>query len=204
MVRINQERKEKVLSAVQELVLEQDRAPTVQELAECTGLPHATVHRYLKVLQEDGAIQYNGRRSVRTEASDKVASTVVLPVLGTVACGPGQEVEQELVEYIRLPESMVGRGDFFALIAKGESMVDAGVSPGDYVIVRRQQTAEEGQLIIALSEGRNNLKKLHYDQRRMKYVLKSCNRDRKAYPDIVVEELTIQGIVTGIFHKVVA
>ena len=59
-----------------------------------------------------------------------------------------------------MPESLIGSGEFFALIAKGKSMVDAGVYPDDYVIVRRQQTAENGDMVIALLDGKNNLKKL--------------------------------------------
>ena len=69
------------------------------------------------------------------------------------------------------------------------------------MIVRRQQTARPGELIIALSEGKNNLKKLALDQEHKRYVLQSCNRDKNAYPDILTEQLEIQGIVVGVFHR---
>ena len=125
----------------------------------------------------------------------------ILPVLGYVACGPGQEEEEQFIEYIHMPESMIGKGDFFALIAKGESMVDVGVHPGDYVIVRRQSDADNGQLVIALLDGKNNLKKLVVEDQ---VILRSCNREHaEDYPDIIPEdgeELTIQGVAVGVYH----
>ena len=66
---------------------------------------------------------------------------------------------------------------------------------------RRQQTANEGDLVIALFDGKNNLKKLGFDQKNKKYILHSCNPDTKTYPDIIVDELQIQGIVKGSYHK---
>ena len=105
-----------------------------------------------------------------------------------MTASPGQE-EERFIEYIHTPECMVGGGEFFALTAKGESMVDAGIHPGDYVIARWQETAKAGNLIIALSDGKNNLKKLVLDEENKKFILQSCNGDKKAYPDIVVDEL---------------
>ena len=106
------------------------------------------------------------------------------------------------MEYIHMSESLTGKGDFFALIAKGESMVDTGVHPGDYVIVRKQQTAEEGQLIIALLDGKNNLKELVHEDGQ--YILRSRNQRMAAdFPDISVGDgsgLQIQGVAVGVYH----
>ena len=125
----------------------------------------------------------------------------IMRVLGTVACGPGQEEEEHFVEYIHMPACMVGKGECFALIAKGESMTGAGVFPGDYVIVRRQKLARSGDLVVALSEGKNNLKKLLLDEENRRYILQSCNPDKEAYPDIVTDRLEIQGVAVGVFHR---
>ena len=101
-----------------------------------------------------------------------------------------------------MPESLIGRGEFFALIAKGKSMVDAGVYPGDYVIVRRQQAAENGEMVIALLDGKKNLKKLVKEDD--SYILRSMNREHSEdYPDIIPEpeeELRIQGFAVGVYH----
>lgn len=94
----------------------------------------------------------------------------------------------------------MGGGEFFSLTAKGESMVDTGIHPGDYVIVHRQETAKPGNLTIALSDGKNNLKKLALDEENRKFILQACNGDKEAQPDIVVDELQIQGVAVGVYH----
>ena len=101
-----------------------------------------------------------------------------------------------------MPESLVGKGELVALIAKGESMIDAGIYPGDLVIVRRDKKAEIGDIVVALLAGMNNLKVLGFDDKLHRYLLKSCNNNRKAYPDIPVEaELRIQGVAVCVSHR---
>lgn len=178
-----------------------NEVPSVRDISTGTGISISTVHRYLISMREEGALDYSGRRSARTKNMDEASPIHSLQVLGTVACGPGQEEEQRFIEYIRMPESLVEKGDYFALIAKGESMIEAGIFPGDYIFVKRQLTANEGDLVIALFDGKNNLKKLGFDSKKKKYILHSCNPDTKAYPDIVVDELQIQGVVKGSYHR---
>ena len=98
-----------------------------------------------------------------------------------------------------MPESIVGKGEFFALIEKGESMIDAGIYPGDYVIVRQQNTADVDDYVVALYEGKNNLKLLQKEDD--KYVLRSCNKDKETYPDIYPDDLKIQGVAVCVTHK---
>ena len=173
--------------------------PSVRDIAAGTGIPSATVQRYLVALKDAEVLEYNGRRSVRTERMAKEANINALPVIGYVACGPGEEEQEEIIEYIRLPESMTGKGEFFALIAKGESMIDAGINPGDYVIVRKQNTANNGDIVVALYNGLNNLKKLVKEKQ--KILLHSCNSDKESYPDIPVDDLQIQGVAVGFYHS---
>ena len=178
-----------------------DAFPTVRDIAAGTGIPFATVHRYLSAMQESGEVAYEGRRSASTAEIRFTSSNNLCRVCGYVACGPGQEEEEQFLEYIRMPESLVGKGECFALIAKGESMIGAGIYPGDYVIVRKDMEPREGALIIALSDGKNNLKKLHFDEENHQYVLQSCNPDKQTYADTVVDELQVQGVVIGAYHK---
>ena len=177
-------------------------APSEKDITDGTGIPAASVHRFLVEMRDSGEISYDGRRSVKTQDLNHISPKNLIPIMGYVACGEGQEEEERFVEYIHMPERLVGTGEFFALIAKGESMVDVGVHPGDYVIVRRQTEADLGSLIIALMDGKNNLKKLV--KKNDKYVLRSCNKkNAKDYPDIPVEEgseLRIQGVAVGVYH----
>ncbi len=201
MRRKDESKKPIIVKYINDFFYEHDKVPTVREIVNGTGIPLSTVHRYLLDMQEKGELSYKGYRSARTKEMSEVAPIHGIAVLGTVACGPGQGGEQRFIETIRMPETLVEKGDYFALIARGESMIGAGIFPGDYVFVKRQQTADEGDLVVALFDGKNNLKKLGFDSKKEKYILHSCNPDTKAYPDIIVDELQIQGIVTGAYHK---
>ena len=194
------ERKGIIRDFIQQYYRENDSFPSEKDITDGTGIPPASVHRFLVEMRENGEISYDGRRSARN--LEHVSPKNLIPVLGYVACGPGEEEEEQFMEYIHMPESLIGRGEFFALIAKGKSMVDAGVYPDDYVIVRRQQRAEDGELVIALLDGKNNLKKLVKADDG--YILRSMNREHpEDYPDIIPEpdeELRIQGVAVGVYH----
>ena len=196
------ERKGIIRDFIQQYYRENDSFPSEKDITDGTGIPPASVHRFLVEMRENGEISYDGRRSARTVDLEHVSPKNLIPVLGYVACGPGEEEEEQFMEYIHMPESLIGRGEFFALIAKGKSMVDAGVYPDDYVIVRRQQRAEDGELVIALLNGKNNLKKLVKADDG--YILRSMNREHPDnYPDIIPEpdeELRIQGVAVGVYH----
>ena len=196
------ERKGIIRDFIQQYYRENDSFPSEKDIADGTGIPPASVHRFLVEMRENGEISYDGRRSARTVDLEHVSPKNLIPVLGYVACGPGEEEEEQFMEYIHMPERLIGRGEFFALIAKGKSMVDAGVYPDDYVIVRRQHTAEEGEMVIALLDGKNNLKKLVKADDG--YILRSMNREHpENYPDIIPEpdeELRIQGVAVGVYH----
>ena len=197
-------RKAVIRDFIQEYYETYDRQPSEKNISDGTGIAAASVHSYLVEMREAGEVLYDGgRRSVKTIEMDSASRKKVIPVLGYVACGPGQEEEDQFIEYIHISESLTGKGDFFALIAKGESMVDAGVHPDDYVIVRKQQTADDGDLVIALLDNKNNLK--GFVREDGKIILRSYNSGHpEQYPDIIPEEeeeLRIQGVAVGVYHS---
>ena len=179
------------------------RVPSVRDITAGTGIATTTVHRYLCAMNESGELDYNGRRNIGTARTAKEKEHFAVPVLGSVACGPGNFEEENIIEYIRMPETLVGKGEFFALIAKGESMIGAGIYPGDYVIVRKQEMAEIGDRIVALyDDGLNNLKELRFDEEKKQYYLYSCHPDQAKYPPIYVRELRLQGVAVCSVHNV--
>ena len=196
---LSNDRKKAILESIDAFYDETGRSPTVRDIAARTELPVTTVHRYLNLMNQSGEMEYtNTVRGASTTRVKMEREHFAMPVLGYVSCGPGEEEQEQIVEYIRMPEALVGRGEFFALIAKGESMVEAGIYPGDYVIIRKQNTAREGELVVALYDGLNNLKKLVSDGEG--YILRSCSSDKARYPDIPVRELDVQGVAVGVYH----
>ena len=201
MKNIRSEAKSTIVDYINEYYGDYNAIPSVRDIAAGTGISVSTVHRCLRDMKENGELEYNGRRSVSTLRIDMEQIHHPVAVLGYVACGEGQEEPEEVIEYIRMPESLIGKGEFFALIAKGESMVDTGIDPGDYVIIRKQNTAEIGDIVVALDQGVNNLKALGYSQKRGRYFLRSCNEDRERYKDIYPEDLQIQGVAVCVSKK---
>ena len=201
MKSIRNESKPVIVQFIDEYYHQYFDIPTVREIAAGTGISVSTVHRCLSAMKENGELEHSGRRSVSTRRMEMEHNHCAMPVLGYVACGEGQEETEEIIEYIRMPESLIGKGEFFALIAKGESMVDAGIHPGDYVVIRKQNTADIGDIVVALDQGVNNLKVLGYDKKRKAYFLRSCNEDKERYADIYPEELQIQGVAVSVTHK---
>ena len=199
MRRQDESKKSVILDFIDEYYNEYNEIPAVRTIAEGTGIALATVHRYLLSLKESGELEYNGRKSISTKRIDLESRHASAPVLGYVRCGEGEEETEEVIEYIRLPESLVGTGEFFVLIAKGDSMVDAGVNEGDYVVIRKQNTASDGDYVVALYEGLNNLKELVVDNGR--YILRSCNEDKETYPDIYPRDLKIHGVAVCVMHR---
>ena len=95
--------------------------PTVREIAADVGLAYSTVSRYLTFMKEQGIVEYAGRRNIVTKQSKHDADGFCrVPILGAVSCGLPKYAEENIEEYVKLPVSMFGRGDFFILRAKGD------------------------------------------------------------------------------------
>lgn len=200
MRRKDETKKLRILEYVNEYIGQHVCSPSVRQIGVGTDIPPATVHRYLTAMNKAGEIMYDGK-IIGTPVSQNITPLCCMKVLGRVACEPGDVEQEEVLEHIRMPENLVGKGDFFALIAKGESMVDAGIRDGDYVIVRRTQEARVGDIVVALYDGLSNLKVLGYDKETARYFLHSCNADKDKYADIYVTELQVQGVAVGSYHR---
>ena len=110
-------------------------------------------------------------------------------------CGSLTEESEHCEGYVRLPASLVGRGEFFLLKAYGESMIDAGISDGDLVLVRRQSDAADGDIVVALVDGAVTLKRMYRDARRRHIVL---HPENSTMSDIIAEYCEIQGVAVKV------
>ena len=162
-------------------------SPTIQEVADGVGSSRATVQRYIAQMCEDGIIDYSGPRTL---TSVKLKEAVIrVPVLGRVACGIPRFAEENIEEYVRLPISLFGHGDYFILRAYGDSMINAGIEDNDLVLVRKQSAAESGQIVVALIENEATLKRLYPESGHIR-----LHPENPAIPDIIVKDCEIQGV----------
>lgn len=110
-----------ILDFINEYYGSYGETPTVRDIAAGTGIAVTSVYRYLSAMKENGELEYNGCRFVSTRRMEMEQVAHAMPVSGYVASGEGQEETEEVIEYIRMPESFVGKGEFFTLIAKVEN-----------------------------------------------------------------------------------
>jgi len=176
------------------------RSPSTREIASGTGLSLATVSRYLSHMRENGMIDYAGHRNIVTKRNSiSAAETNGVPVLGAVSCGIPKFAEENIEEYVKLPVALFGRGDFFLLRASGNSMIEAGIDDGDMVLVKRQDFAQPGQIVVALMEEEATLKRYYPEPHENRIRLHPENSELE---DIIVSSCIIQGIASMVFKKV--
>ena len=174
--------------------LENGRSPYKSEIAEEIGLTKGTIAKYLADMRSRGMIEYDGY-TIHTDITRKYnGHTCGAAILdSSVSCGPLQLEEERVLEYVMLPEAIFGSGNFYILRANGDSMVDAGIDDGDWIVIEKTNTAAEGDIVVALSDGCNNLKYFYKNKKKGCAILRSANAE-KGYKDIEVKELQIQGV----------
>ena len=152
---------QKIYEYIAACIREQGYPPSVREIGEAVGLKSpSTVHFHLKRLEEAGVIEKGAGkgRAITLRESPKPENQV--PVVGNVAAGSPILAEECIEDYLTFDTA--GRpGEYFALRVRGESMLNAGILPGDLVVVHRQQEARNGEIVVALFEDEATVKTLH-------------------------------------------
>lgn len=141
-------------------IQEQGYAPSVREIGEAVGLKSpSTVHFHLKRLEEAGVIAKGAGKGRAIALTEQAHPEDRIPILGNVAAGSPILAEERIEDYLTFDAG--GRSnEYFALRVRGESMLNAGILPGDLVVVRRQQTANNGEIVVALLEDEATVKRL--------------------------------------------
>ena len=208
------ERQKEIYDFVVEYVDGHGYPPTVREIGERVGLASpSTVHAHLANLERAGylrrdptkprALELVGRERPAVEAVGEAGRVRVLPLVGEIAAGGPLLAEQNVEDHLAVPEPLSsGTGEEFLLRVKGESMVDAGILPDDYVVVRRQQTAQNGDIVVALA-GEDEAA----DEATVKRFFRESGRVRlqpenETMEPLYPEHVQILGRVTGVFRTV--
>jgi len=191
-------RQAETLAYVQEYLARNGYAPSLREVAQHLGVRSvATVHQHMRALEDKGYVMRDWNKT-RAIVPVDVASggAVTLPLLGRIPASPPAEALLTDDE-VEVPANLIGIGDHFGLTVSGESMMDDGIRDGDIVIVRRQQTAHNGETVAVLLDGEVTLKKL--DRADGRVMLRPANA---AFAPIeVTGDLEIQGVVVALLRK---
>lgn len=187
--------------------------PSVREIGAAVGLASpSTVHMHLKVLEEQGLIKRDSKKPRTIEVMDKgedpdqpLASVTQdvdrdvmrLPLVGRVAAGTPILAEQNIEDTLSLPTSIVGDASSFILRVRGESMIKAGIFDGDYIVVKEQHDAHDGEIVVALID----------DSATVKTFYRECDRIRlqpenDSMEPIYVDDPVILGRVTALIRSI--
>ena len=123
----------------------------------------------------------------------------LIPVYGDIPCGPPNFVDDEIKGYLEIPEDMIGDGEYFVLRAKGDSMTDAGIVAGDLVVVKKQNYAEESQIVVAFIDGETTLKRIYKGNIKGLIELRPEN---KRYKTIYTSDCVILGVAVKIIKDI--
>lgn len=190
-----------ILNFINDWYFQNNDSPTLMQIADNFNIGTTTAHRYVAELINRGEIYKNNRYgNLQTkEISKSIQRTERLPIVGEVACGTPILAEENIECFVTFSRELLDNGKFFILRAKGESMINAGIENGDLVIVRQQDTAEEGQIVVALIENEATLKRYYIDKRRHKVRLHPENDEMK---DMYFDEVSIQGVAVKILKDI--
>ena len=176
--------------------------PTMREIAKALGLASpSTVLYHLRVLEKGGYIEREParNRALRPTGARATENRAVrfVPLVGRVAAGSPILAAENLEGYLPVPQEFFSSGQLFMLRVQGDSMVGAGILEGDYVIVNQQETADDGDIVVAMLEGEATVKRLY---RRSDHV--ELRPENPEMEPIRSHEVQVLGKVTGVFRTV--
>ncbi len=190
---------QKILEFIKSEVQSKGYPPSVREIGDAVGLKStSTVHGHLTRLEKKGLLHRDSMkpRAMEVLGDDLFPRAVSVPLVGRVTAGLPILAEENIEENIALPESMVGEGKFFILHVKGESMIDAGIMDGDFVVVRQQPDAHNGDIVVAMVEDEATVKRFFKENGMFR-----LQPENTAMKPIIVANVTILGKVVSLFRK---
>jgi repressor LexA len=204
-------RQQEIWNFLTQYVDEHGYPPTVREIGEAVGLASpSTVHAHLANLERVGLIKRDPtkpralelRRDPKPQPASVQADDVHrLPLVGEIAAGGPLLADQNVEDYVAVPEPLARGGEEFLLRVKGESMVDAGILEGDIVVVRREQTARDGEIVVALAgedetAEEATVKRFFRENGRIR-----LQPENESMEPIYADHVQILGVVTGVFRS---
>ncbi len=202
-------RQREILHVIEKSMQDRGYPPSVREIGEAVGLNSpSTVHNHLATLQKMGYLRRDPTKpraiEVRFDTNSEVAMerrpARHVPLIGDVAAGTGVLAQENVEDLIPLPTDFTGEGELFMLRVRGESMVDAGILDGDFVVARQQKVADNGDIVVAGIPGEEATVKT-FRKSGNKIILVPSN-PRMAPMEFAAGEVTIYGKVVTVMRRV--
>jgi len=192
-------RQEEVLDFVKEFLLINKYPPTIREIADHFDLSVMGAYNHVKALSKKGLIRSNSNksRSIEVICDNDDDSLVSVPILGRVAAGIPVMAEENFEGNLLLPQDFLDRGNHFALRVHGDSMIGAGILDGDMAVIKSQATAENGEIVVAMTgDDAVTLKRFFQERTRIK-----LQAENPAYNPIYSQGVRILGKLVTVIRK---
>ena len=189
----NKDMLDRVERYIEEYQKENGKSPTYRQIMYETGMTTlSSVFRYVNALEKEGRIAKTSQGNIATPQNLRRGGTTMIPLVGAVACGSPSFAVEDIEETYSFPTNLFGSGELFMLRTFGDSMIDVGIRKDDLVVIKKQNYAEDGDIVVALVDGETTLKRFYKDGG--KIILHPENKTMK---DIVVKECEIQGVLVS-------
>lgn len=195
------ELKAQIIEVIENFYFENHHSPSMSEIAKELNSNKATVYRYIIEMNREHKLYYDGQR-IRTSKINKAdLSTRCIPIVGSISCGPFEETEEDIEEFVALPTALFGSGDFMILRASGESMIERGIDSGDLVVIERNAEPRDGDIVAIREESGTTLKQLFYEPEKKRIRLHPWNRTMKDIFAYDLDNVQVYGIAKHIIKK---
>ena len=198
-MRASHENQQKILDFIKAEIEDKGYPPSVREICAAVGLRStSTVHAHLNHLEAQGLIRRDSTKPRALEVLDgSHARGRSVPLVGRVTAGMPILAEENIEDYLTLPQSMVGRDELFCLRVQGDSMIEIGILDGDIVVLRQQDTAENGEIVVAMTpEDEATLKRIFYEDGRVR-----LQPENSAMEPIYTENATVLGKLVALIRR---
>ncbi len=194
---------EKISEFIRDFIEFNGYPPSVREIAQGVGIKStSTVHRYMSIMEEKGMLTRNSLKTRAVKLSDMPEekhysedNMIEVPVVGTVAAGVPITATQNVIETFPLPSYFARKGEVFMLKVKGDSMINMGIFDGDFVIVAKQSTASNHEVVVAMIDGEATVKRFYKENGYFKLV-----PENDMLEPIIAPHIDIIGKVVGVFR----
>ena len=194
---ISEDKVIKVLDFIKDFQKKEGRSPSFRQIAKGCSFPSlATAQKYVAILQSRGMIEKNSLGKINIPRNLSKGKTVIAPLVGTIACGTPIFAEENIEETFQLPTAIFGNAKSMLLRASGDSMTGVGINDGDLIVVEICDTADEGDIVVALLEDSATVKTLHKKNGHI-----YLHPENPNYKDILADNVIIQGIVKHNIHS---
>ncbi|RJQ31123.1 MAG: transcriptional repressor LexA [Actinobacteria bacterium] len=195
-------RQQQILNFINSFLSKKGYPPSVREIGKAIGLSSSsTVHSHLSTLEKKGFLRRDQAKPRALEVlgakpAEQLANVTSLPLVGRIAAGAPILAEENIDSYMPLPSEFIRGNENFILTVKGSSMIEAGIFDGDYIVVRKQPSANNGNIVVALLEDEATVKTFYREDGHIR-----LQPENSSMEPIIVSNVVILGIVVAVLRR---